>query len=344
MLSNMSAGRRARVTSVATRDLLEPRRDPLGPRPWRCATCSGRRPTRCRRRRSHGRPELPLQRGRTPAGAGRRPVRALHPALRRRASTPIEDTAVEWSEARRAARAGRHAHDPAARRQHCRRAGAGARSSTRWPSTPGTPPTSSARSATSTAPARPSTTPARRTAWATAGPRSRRCATRARRGGAAGFQRCVNRFVEWHRLPAAAQPAQPRGASGTCCAQRNLIDTEPHEAPPSARPVPPAVRTSRRASAARSTAPPTTCPRRRWARSARRSGATSSRTTGRTCSTSRTRSLVSQRAASPRAVPAGAVAQPARGRLDPVPGARLGGPPPPAARRGRRRRAAAQAI
>ncbi len=56
--------------------------------------------------------------------------------------------------------------------------------------------------------------------------------------GSRGLFRVVNRFVEWHRLPV------PLGllnldAFRHVLRRRNLIDTEPREAPPMARPVPP---------------------------------------------------------------------------------------------------------
>ena len=49
--------------------------------------------------------------------------------------------------------------------------------------------------------------------------------------------RVVNRYVEWHRLPGSSRPAQSRGFRHVLRKQ-NLLDTEPREAPPSARPVP----------------------------------------------------------------------------------------------------------
>jgi Animal haem peroxidase/Catalase len=54
----------------------------------------------------------------------------------------------------------------------------------------------------------------------------------------AGF-RLVNRFVDWHRLPAPLALLNLE-AFRHVLRQRNLIDTEAREAPPSARPVPPA--------------------------------------------------------------------------------------------------------
>ena len=89
----------------------------------------------------------------------------------------------------------------------------------------------------------------------------------------------------------AARAAQPRGLPRTCCGSENLLDTEVREAPPSARPVPPAA--ARRGAARR------THPRRleqrplrpgdgRGRRDVRPQPPTAS--TGPICSTSRTRS------------------------------------------------------
>ena len=182
---------------------------------------------------------------------------------------------------------------------------------------------------------------ARRTAWATAGSRSRRCATRWPAPRRARAFWVVNRYVEWHRLPV------PLGLLNLevfrhVLRKQNLIDTELREAPPSARPVPPAApdeKSRGRAIGRRleqrpvgsddgcgrldvRPQPPTALPAGpvRRAEPGRRQPA----------------------AALPRAVPPGPVAEPPRGRLDPVPGARLGQPPSPPARRGRRRGAAAR--
>ena len=342
MLKNVMTGRRRTVTQRGHRDVLEPRRDALGADPGGPLPAAAGARHGAGAAAPEGRPELPVDRGGPPARARRRAARAVRPALRRRrVDTPIEDTAVEWSERVAPPRARRRAHDPAAATSapstRWRRPG----SSTRWRSTRGTPPTSSGRSATSTAPARPSTTPARRTAWATAGSRSRRCATRWPAPRRAGPSRCVNRYVEWHRLPV------PLGLLNLevfrhVLRKQNLLDTELREAPPSARPVPPAAPDEKL----------------RVSRSVDGSGNDLSGPTMGAVGSAFGRNIRPQlparpvrraepgrrqpAAALPRAVPPGTVAEPARGRLDPVPGARLGRPPPPPARRGRRRGAAAR--
>ena len=240
MLKNVMTARRRSGDQRGHRDVLEPRRDAVGARPWRCGTCSGRQPAR-RRRLRLPRTTRATSRTRRRAASLQGDVR-LELCIQRYVddvATPIEDTAVEWSEQRRSARAGRRAHHPARRHQHAsmrwRRPG----SSTRWPSTRGTRPTSSGRSATSIERARPSTTRARRTAWATAGSRSHRCATRWPAPLRAQAYKVVNRYVEWHRLPV------PLGLLNLevfrhVLRKENLLDTELREAPPAARPVPPA--------------------------------------------------------------------------------------------------------
>ena len=205
MLRNICAGRRRTVTQRRDRDLLEPRRDALGRRRSPCATCCVPRPdTPPAPSPPTTDPDYLSTRGGAPARRRRRPLRAVRPALRRRAvdadrghrgrvdrgaSSPPEPVAV--------------LDDPRARRRppsSALRAGAGR--STRWPSTRGTPPTSSARSATSTAPARRPTTRARRTGSAYALGGEAAAAQRASLGAGAraGF-RALNRYVEWHRLP-----------------------------------------------------------------------------------------------------------------------------------------------
>ena len=160
---------------------------------------------------AEGRPELPLDRGR-PAGSradrcasscassatstrGRR--RSRTPASSgRRACRPPEPVAVLTL--------------PQRRHHHRRRPGAGADHRRDWRSTRGTPPTSSARSATSTGRARRPTTPAPRTGWATAG--SRRVPLRNRVIGARSAARLQRRQPVRRVAPAArpARPAQPR--------------------------------------------------------------------------------------------------------------------------------------
>ena len=86
----------------------------------------------------------------------------------------------------------------------------------------------------------------------------------------------MNRYVEWHRLPV------PLGLLNLevfrhVLRKENLLDTELREAPPSARPVPPAPPDEKLRVARTRTARATTCPPRRWARWARRSAATSDR-------------------------------------------------------------------
>ena len=159
-----------------------------------------------------GRPGLPLDRGGPPPRA--RATSASSSASS--ATSTRRDDADRGHRrrvvgARRAAGAGRRAHDRAARRQHGRRASRGPRDRRAWPSTRGTRPTSSGRSATSTGRARRSTTPARRTGWATAGRRSCRCATRS----------------PARRARKAFERREPVRASGTGCPVRSgLLNLE----------------------------------------------------------------------------------------------------------------------
>ena len=334
----------ARSTQRRHRDVLEPRRDPLGRRRWPCATCSGRRPAR-RRRPPSRRTTRATSPTRRPAGSlqGDVRLRAVHPAVRRRRGRPRSRTPPSSgrSASRRPSRwpCSRSRAATSAPSTRWRRPG----SSTRWPSTRGTPPTSSARSATSTAPARPPTTPsaAHRLGyrWETEPPLRNVVAGAAARGG----------------VPAASTGA----SSGTGCpsalgllnleAFRHVLrQRQPH-----------------RHRAARGAADaPGRCRRRRRTRTARLRGrydGTSNDLSAPDDGRGR-RDLRPQpparlpagpvrraepgrgqpAAARPRAVPAGAVAEPARRRVDPVPGARLGQPRPPPARRGRRRGAAAR--
>ena len=131
--------------------------------------------------------------------------------------------------------------------------------------------------------------------------------------------------------------------SATCCGSRTCSTPRCGRRRRSARPVPPAPPgedVAGRADVRRHEQRPVRA--RRWARWARRSAATCGRIY-RPDLFDEPNPIVGQPAAAlPRAVPPGALAEPARRRLDPVPGARLGQPPPPPARRGRRRGAAAR--
>ena len=134
----------------------------------------------------------------------------------------------------------------------------------------------------------------------------------------------VNRYVPWHRLPVRLGLLNLEAFRYVLRA-RNLFDSEVREAPPQARPVPPAppgedVRVDQDV-------------RRDQQRPVRaRDGLggigvrpePARRISGPTCSTSPTRSLVSQQLLHREHVPARAVAEPARRGVDPVPGARLG--------------------
>ena len=155
-------------------------------------------------------------------------------------STPIEDTAVEWTERVVAAGAGRRAHHPAA---------ATSARSTRWRrrrviDDARLQPVEHHRRVP--AARQPQPGPQGRLRRERGAPpglplarRSRRCATRsparlrARRSrsstGTSSGTGC--------RVRSACSTSR---RSATCCASENLIDTEPREAPPPARPVPPA--------------------------------------------------------------------------------------------------------
>ena len=151
----------------------------------------------------------------------------------------------------------------------------------------------------------------------------------------------LNRRVEWHRLPVPLSLLNLQSFRHVL-RRRNLIDTEAHEAPPTARAAP-QNRTRRPGSGAPSTAPSTTSPSRRWG---------GPRLDLRPQPAARLPPAPVQRAqpdrrqpgaALPQGLPAGAVPQPARRLLDPVPGPRLGQPcPPPPGPPGRRGAAAAR--
>ena len=262
--------------------------------------------------------------------SARRALRAVRPALPTTRDTPIEDTGVEWSEQRVAARAGRRADDPArATVARSTRIAQAPRRSTPWPSTRGTPPTSSGRWATSTAPARRPTTPAppHRLGhrWRD---RAAACATWSLGAGARdGFSA---------RSTASCPGTGCRCGSGCSTSRRSahvLRDAEPdrHRGPRGAadgrgrcrRPRRPRSRALARTVDGTRQRPLRAGDgrRRRHLRPQPRA-----RLPARTCSTSPTRSWSAEQLLDPRAVHPGALAEHARRGLDPVPGARLGQP------------------
>ena len=275
--------RRTSPTSVAHGDVLEPRRAALGRRRSPCATCCAPRRRSRPRRAVEDRSRLPVH-ARPPPGCrqGRRAHRAVRPAVTRRAvhADRGHRHRVDRSAARRPMPVA-DAHDPPAQDiGHRRGAAQSPGRSRRWPSTRGTPPTSSGRSATSTGPARRPTTPARPSAAGTAGtPRSPKRNVVLGAGCAGRCSRRVNRMValapaagaagllNLECLPARAAPAEPdrhrareappRAAAGAAAAVGGACASGPH--------------LRRHAT--------TTCRRRRWARSAPPSAAISSRTT-----------------------------------------------------------------
>ena len=331
MLKNVLTARGAPAEQRGHRDVLEPRRAALG------ADARGALPAAARARHgagaapADGRPELPLDRGGAPpAPPATSASSCASSATSTTPSTPIEDTAVEWTEQRLAAGAGRGAHHPAAATSARSTRMAQARAIDAlafnpWNTTDEFRPLGNlnrARKAVYDASA------AHRLRLPLADA-SRRCATRSL-GAAARAAFCRRQPVR-RVAPAAgpARPAQPRGLPATCCASENLIDTElargaAGRAAGAARPR----RTRRRASRAPSTArdndlsAPGDGRGRRGVRPQPAAGLPARPV--RRAEPGRGQPA----AAAPRAVPAGPLAEPARRRLDPVPGARLGRPRP----------------
>ena len=184
MLGNVSAGARPR-DSLALEILLEPRRDAVGREAVRFIFKPGAR--RDRAPDEFRRARVPRGRVRRPAAPRRCPFRILRPALRRRRGHADRGRrASNGAEDKQPAGPGRHA-DPAAARPHRHRRDRRAPRHRRdAASTPGTPPTTSGRSAISTGRGRRPTTPRSPIASSVAGARTgRRFATassEARRG------------------------------------------------------------------------------------------------------------------------------------------------------------------
>ena len=240
---------------------------PLGPDPGRALPAPARAGHGAGPAPAEGRPELPVDRGGPPAGRRRYPLRAVRPAVRRRGrrrrsrtppwpgpsrSRPPEPVAVLTL-----ARGDLSTADALAQAQLI-----DAMAFNPWNTTDEFRPLGNlnrARKAVYDA------SSAQRLGyrWQTETAAAQRGARRRRPARCSGASTGTS---PWYRLPVRLGPAQPRGASGTCCGARNLFDSEVREAPPqaaagAARPA----RRGRPGHAGRSTGPATTCPRPRWA-------------------------------------------------------------------------------
>ncbi len=226
------------------RDLLEPRRDPLGRRPRRALPAAPGARHAARAEPADGRPELPVDarpRADSPRGDVRFELcvqRYVDEARDARSRTPRSS----GRSASRRARARRGADDRAARPRLGRRAARGAAPI----DAPGLQPVEHHRRVP---PARQSQPGAqgglrRRASAHRAGLPLADAARRSATTSSARAARAV--FVAINRVVAVAPAAAAARACSTSTRFRhvlrthNLIDTEPREAPPTARPVPPA--------------------------------------------------------------------------------------------------------